>query len=128
MEPNTLHYLTIQAVDTSGNPGYVSCGYTSSSYCSSATFTTTPLLAVSLSSLPNGNLLFAWNDLQPPYYRVGDFYAYTLVGNSTLATNAAAWTPVPGIAWPITNTSVEILPINATNTFYRVKADYLVQP
>ena len=57
-----------------------------------------------------------------------DYYAYTLVGNSTFATNTAVWSPVPGVTWPVTNISIKIPPANATSMFYRVKADYHVQP
>ena len=43
-------------------------------------------------------------------------------------TNAAAWMPLPGIVWPITNTSIVVSPANAPYPFYKVKADYYVQP
>jgi hypothetical protein len=96
--------------------------------CSAVSFTTTPWLSVSLMRTNPGNLLFTWDPLQPVYYRLGDYYTYTLVCNPTLATNAAAWLPAPGFSWPTTNTSVELPATTATNQFYRVKADYLTQP
>ena len=70
----------------------------------------------------------ARNCTRSVYYRLGDYYTYTLVCNPTLATNAAAWLPAPGFSWPTTNTSVELPAATATNQFYRVKADYLTQP
>jgi probable HAF family extracellular repeat protein len=128
LEPSTQYFLTVQAVDTSGNPGDVTCGNTPGRYCSAVSFTTTPWLSVNLMRTSPGNLLFTWDPLQPVYYRLGDGYTYTLVCNPTLASNAAAWLPAPGFSWPMTNTSVELPAATATNQFYRVKADYITQP
>lgn len=128
LEPGAVYYVSVQAVDTAGNNGYMSCPYTYGGYCSSVSFTTTPLLAANLATLPNGNLLFSWTELQPLYYRVGDYYAYTVIGNQTFSTNIAPWMPLPGITWPVTNTSIEVPPSSAVFMFYKVKAEYLVQP
>lgn len=126
LEPNTHYGITVVAVDTAGNPGYAYCLYSVGGRCTSASGTTTPLLAVNLATLPGGDLQFSWTGIEPLYYRVGDYYAYTVVCSSTLATNIAPWSPLPGVTWPITNTSIVVPSGNATNSFYRVKADYIV--
>ena len=123
LNPNTHYAVYVQAVDTAGFVGPASPATGGYPYSYGLSFTTRPLYAAQLAILSDGRQSFSWEVPEPPIVRVGDFYNYTVFCAPALSNTV--WNPLPGVAWPITESSIIVPPGTATNAFYKVSAEWV---